>query len=132
MQGYEGDQPLAGRIDPGASYVSGDHSSAVPPYPGRLPHSRANCGSQAGDLAIDGLRGDSFSAQVLGLDRKLSIQVTFADPRAHRRYEASMTINEGAAAREREWNDGAGLHGAEDHARAWLVDGQSSLHTLRP
>jgi hypothetical protein len=29
-----------------------------------------------------------------------------------------MTINEGAAACEREWNDGAGLHGAEDPARA--------------
>jgi hypothetical protein len=59
------------------------------------------------------------------LDRKLAIQITFGDLQSHCRDEAGVTINEGAAACEREWNDGAGLHGAEDHARSWLFDGQS-------
>jgi hypothetical protein len=59
------------------------------------------------------------------LDRKLAGQVAFPGLRPHCRDQAGVTINEGAAACEREWNDGAGLHGAEDHARSWLFDGQS-------
>jgi len=34
-----------------------------------------------------------------------------------------MTANESAAAREREWQDRAGVHGAEAHARAQFFDG---------
>jgi hypothetical protein len=76
-------------------------------------------------LAVDDPRGNASSLQIFELNAQLAIKIPLAGIRAHGRDEPGMPVDEGAPAREGEWNDGAGLHGLGDRARAWLFNRQS-------
>jgi hypothetical protein len=76
-------------------------------------------------LAVDDPRGNASSLQIFELNAQLAIKIPLAGIWAHGRDEPGMPVDEGAPAREGEWNDGAGLHGIGDRARAWLFDRQS-------
>nr|WP_029583634.1 hypothetical protein [Bradyrhizobium sp. URHD0069] len=61
------------------------------------PERCANSSIHRDDLPVDDLEIDATALQGFELDLELTIQVTFADLRSHRRDEAGMTINEGTA-----------------------------------